>query len=87
MGQGVFWVRIMVSVLPSGADVAQHLRSGSRVDRAATQLSSSLLLISIQINQQLLDMRNHIVSFKALPRTIVGYLFTAYYSCYKYWPI
>lgn len=51
VGQGVFRVRIMVSVLSLGEDVAQHLRSGSRRDRAATQLSSSLLLISIQINQ------------------------------------
>lgn len=31
VGQGVFWLRIMVSVLPLGADVSQHLRSGSRI--------------------------------------------------------
>lgn len=41
--QGVFWVRIMVFVLSLGADVAQHLRSTSWTDRAAAQLSASLL--------------------------------------------
>ena len=40
VGQGVFWLRVMVSALSSGADVAQHLRPASRVDRAAAPLSS-----------------------------------------------
>lgn len=31
VGQGVFWLRIMVSVLPLGADGSQHLLSGSRI--------------------------------------------------------
>lgn len=43
VGQGVFWARVMVAALSSGADVAQHLRSASRTDRAAAQLSPSLL--------------------------------------------
>jgi len=35
VGQGIFWRRVMVWVLSSGADVAQHLRSGARRSRAA----------------------------------------------------
>lgn len=50
VGQGVFCLRIMVPVLSSGVAVAQHLCSGCRIDRAATQLSSSSLSISVQIN-------------------------------------
>lgn len=50
VGQDIFWLRIMVSVLSSG----QMWPSTCALDpgyRASTQLSSSLLLISIQINQ------------------------------------
>lgn len=31
VGLGFFWLEIMVSVLPLGADVSQHLRSGSGI--------------------------------------------------------
>lgn len=41
--QGVFWVRVMVSMPSLGADVAQHLRSTSWTDRTAAQLSARLL--------------------------------------------